>query len=105
MTRQQVLDSYSVDANGVIRTPGKFEGEPIYAPAYWESALEGAYSFDTGHVFGFALDDAARKEFPELGDAQCLLLEEADQGFVYSELRDIMPDESDLDDDMEAGGA
>ena len=32
MTREDILNTYQFDANKIIRTPGKFEGEPIYAP-------------------------------------------------------------------------
>ena len=31
MTREDILNAYQFDANKIIRTPGKFEGEPIWS--------------------------------------------------------------------------
>lgn len=88
MTRQDILNSYNV-SNGRIVSPGKFEGEPIFAPYFWDIALSGFADSDNGTVYGFRInkDDSAHKEFPELkpwlGRSRSLKLFEDSQGFVY----------------------
>jgi len=36
-----------------ITQPGKFEGEPVFAPHYWDLALQGFADSDNGTVYGF----------------------------------------------------
>ena len=87
--RADILKQYDCDSNGRITSPGKFEGEPIFAPYYWQMALEGFSDSDNGKVFGFrfkkADDDFAI--WPELkkwlGRKRALKLYESEQGFVY----------------------
>jgi hypothetical protein len=86
MNRQQVLEAYTVDEkSGVIKSPGKFEGEMLYVPALWEQAMSGSSDFDEASVFGMVFDDADRKEFPEIGETYGIFLEESEQGFVNTE--------------------
>lgn len=82
MKRADIERIYTIRTDGVIADCGKFEGEMLYVPYFWESALEGAYSQDVNQVFFFQLDDTDRELFPELGDAVAIALEENDQGFV-----------------------
>lgn len=87
--REQVLCDYSVDQNGVIRSPGKFELQPIFTPYFWNLALEGFSDMDNGVTFTFDIrrDNEARKLFPELnswlGRARILSLTEDSMGFVH----------------------
>ena len=85
LTREEVLAAYKVE-NGCIVSPGKFEREPVYVPAYWYEALEGFFDDDDDGVFVFSLTESDRDMWPELGGAQKLYLEESDTGFVYSDL-------------------
>jgi hypothetical protein len=82
MTREEILRMYNVDTNGIIRTPGKFEGEMLYTPDFWESGLDGAWSEDVDNVYFFQIDAEDRVRFPELGEAYGLALSESDTGFV-----------------------
>lgn len=41
LTRDAVAAAFSVTDHGVIRSPGKFEGEPWWAVALWEESLLG----------------------------------------------------------------
>ena len=75
-----------------ITSPGKFEGEPVFAPYYWDLALQGFSDSDDGRTFGFRfkrgeLDDpntAFGKELKEwLGRKRSLKLIEDSQGFVH----------------------
>jgi len=89
MTRQEILAIYRVDDTGRIISPGKFEGEPIFAPYFWNIGLQGFADSDNGKAYGFRInkDDEAHKEFPELkkwlGRKRSLRLFESDTGFVY----------------------
>lgn len=83
MTRLEILEQYEVDANGIIRSPGKFESEMLYVPAYWDHYLNGCADDDNGEVLTFYLDETDRAEWPELaGDATALHLAESGDGFV-----------------------
>jgi hypothetical protein len=48
MNRAEVLAAYDVNPWGLIKSPGKFEGEMLYVPALWASCMEGAYDEDEG---------------------------------------------------------
>ena len=85
MTRRDIESSYTVDANGIIRSPGKFEGEPVYVPYFWDAYLEGFADEDDGEVLTFRVTAEDRAEFPELDGVTTVRLWETDQGFVYSE--------------------
>jgi hypothetical protein len=83
MTRQEILDDYTVDASGVIRNPGKFEGEMIYVPYFWDLYLDGSADSDNGKVLGFKITPEDRIMFPELPKRKrTIRLAESDQGFV-----------------------
>lgn len=89
--REQILNDYDVNASGMITSPGKFEGEPIFAPYYWEQAVcIGAHDGETddgGLVFYLDADDYAM--WPELrawlGDKNTLIVRETGRGFVTCE--------------------
>lgn len=83
MTRKEVLQEFEV-RDGIITSPGKFEGEPIYAPYYWAMDCMGMADEYVLDVAIFFVTDQDRKEFPELD--QFLELVEIwsdDQGFVH----------------------
>jgi hypothetical protein len=101
LTRQSILDDYAVDANKIIRSPGKFEGEPLYVPYFWDCATQGMYAEDVNGVFFMPLDESDHAMFPELylntwdgvtdptnKPAYGIALEESEQGFVYSKVYD-----------------
>lgn len=89
MTREEVLKYYKV-VDGRITSPGKFEGEPIFAPHFWDIGIQGCADSDDGRVFTFRIkrDDPEHKEFPELkrwlGRKRTVRLFEDEQGFVYA---------------------
>ncbi len=98
MTRAEIMSEYRV-VDGVIRSPGKFEGEPVWAPHAWELALDGAgddedcdceapEDYDhcncpTVSVLYPLTEDYA--EFPELADVAVIRIWERDDGFVCTE--------------------
>ncbi len=85
MTRAQIEAEYQ-HTHGVIRSPGKFESEPVYAPYFWEWQGNGAETLYDGDrpVDVFLVDGEVRASFPELAEVHAVLLWEDDQGFVHT---------------------
>lgn len=82
MNRQDILQTFTVDSHGIIRNPGKFEGEMLYVPYFWESYLNGCADRDDGKVLGFDVTAEDKTEFPELKRRRTVKLIETEQGFV-----------------------
>jgi len=76
-------DGYEVK-NGIIRSPGRFEGEPTYAPYFYDATLNGEGDTDESEVTTFEINETDRKLFPELKDVKTIYLWQSDQGFVYT---------------------
>jgi hypothetical protein len=98
MTATETRKAYTHDANGRITQPGKFENEPIFAPYFWDLALEGLADRDNGRSFDFKFDFSdigmqskcdirLLQDWPELkrwlGRKRTLKLVEDSQGFVH----------------------
>lgn len=72
-----------------ITQPGKFEGEPVFAPYFWGIGLEGFSDGDDGqtYTFKFKRGDAEFANWPTLktwlGRKRTLRLREDSQGFVH----------------------
>lgn len=83
LTRKDIQEQYDVDPNGVIRTPGKFEGEMLYAPYFYAWLIEGFADEDDGTTarFDVTMDDILL--FPELTGVASVSLFVDDNGFVY----------------------
>lgn len=77
-----LTNGYTINEHGTITDLGKFEGEPSYAPYYWEQGLDGAWDEDENGVYFFILGDTDYDMFPTLKGAYGLAVEESDQGFV-----------------------
>lgn len=77
-------DGFVIDGAGVIRSPGKFEGEPRFVAAYWEDVLSG-FEDETGPdneaIFRLTEEDWTR--WPDLEGCAALAVWEDVQGFVY----------------------
>ena len=81
--------------NGIIAEPGKFEGDPLYVPYFWDMALQGLADddyFDEGDVLisVFQITEKYAATFPELESEIGMLIEvwENEQGFVYHDFVD-----------------
>jgi hypothetical protein len=83
MTRQETIDAYGEpSAGGTIQRPGKFEGEMIYLPTFYDRYLEG-FCDDDGKIITVDITAADRIEFPELGESRRVVkFYQDDQGFV-----------------------
>lgn len=82
MNRQEIEANYEISERGTIQSLGKFEGEMLYVPYFWELGLEGVYDEDFGNVYFFDVDEDDLAMFPELKGTYGLALEESDAGFV-----------------------
>lgn len=87
-TAENIRQAYTHTPDGRITQPGKFEGEPIFAPYYWQAGLEGFADSDNGTAFGFRFSNAGDDFtlWPELkkwlGRKRAMKLYEDDNGFV-----------------------
>ena len=68
--------------NGIIRSPGMFEGEARYVPYYWNLYLDGLADRDDGHVLGFNISAEDKVHFPELKRRRTVKLYQDDNGFI-----------------------
>ena len=86
--REEILRDYQ-NRDGRIIQPGKFEGEPVFAPHYWGLGLEGFSDGDTGTVYTFRFKNGCDdfREWPELkqwlGRKRTLRMFEDSVGFVH----------------------
>lgn len=91
MTREEILEAYDVDSRGTIRSSGKFELEPLYAPAFWEASGDGsaeelAWPDDDSVTYLVEITPDDLREWPEIGaKVFALALNEDGQGFVSCE--------------------
>jgi len=82
MGRNEILAEYEIDKNGRISNPGKFEGEMLYVPFYWDAFLNGGADRDDGTTLGFNITKEDKDEFPDLKHRRTVNLVEDSQGFV-----------------------
>jgi hypothetical protein len=86
MTRDEIMKAFDVNEQGVIQSPGKFEGEMLYVPHFWDVMMEGAgddLHFNDGALITILpVEDGDRAQFPELAGDNEIALEETNDGFV-----------------------
>ena len=104
MTRADIEKAYNVNASsGVIQSLGKFEGESIVVPHFYDQWQSGGADEDFGSIAFFTVEDEDRAEFGnELFGIYGLALEETDQGFVYCTTCDTEQEYKDLVERAEA---
>lgn len=89
MNRNQIESEYKI-VDGIIRNPDKFEGEPVYAPYFYDLVMNGM-SDESDDRDGdsvtdwFNLDDNDKALFPELAESYRVALWQDDSGFVHTE--------------------
>jgi len=90
--REQILNDYAhIEQSPIklITSPGKFEGEPIFAPHFWSVGLEGFADGDDGQCYAFKFKNGDKEltEWPELkhwlGRKRTLRMVEGESGFVH----------------------
>jgi len=65
-----------------VARPGKFQGEAIYVPYFWQQFLEGGADRDDGRVLGFDVNADDKAIFPELKRRKTVRIMETADGFV-----------------------
>lgn len=81
MTRKEIESEYTVE-NGMIRSPGKFEGQCVYMPNFYEDYLDGFADEQAGGVLSVEVDENDKAQFPELKKRKRIRFIVTDQGFV-----------------------
>ena len=81
MNRKDIEAKYRIE-NGIIKTLGKFEGEMLYVPYFWDEYLNGMADRDDGKTIGFNLTKEEKTMFPELKGRRTIKLYKRDSGFV-----------------------
>lgn len=75
-------ETYTIDANGAIKNPGRFQGQMLYVPYFWDMGLEGFADRDDGQTFGFDLTENDKKKFPELRGRRTIKIYQRNDGFI-----------------------
>ena len=92
MTRKEIEQMYDVNEYGIITSPGKFEGEMVYVPYFWELAMGGG-GMDTEwdgnspiEVFEIEKDDIGNFSgiFKKNDEGLILRIKEDSHGFVHA---------------------
>jgi len=78
----ECLKGYDVNKEGVIVSPGKFEGEPRYVPYFWDEWLSGGSDDDEENVIYFDIGEQDWLLFPELKRVKRIGISEGSTGFV-----------------------
>lgn len=81
MTRAEILAQYDV-RTGRIVSPGKFAGEPVWVPYFWELLLDGEGEEQEDGWIDFGIEPEDIEEFPELAGAEKIGIYEREDGFV-----------------------
>ena len=81
LTRAQIEADYKVE-NGIIRSPGMFEGECAYLPRFWEVYMNGFADEQSGGILSVLVDADDKAEFPELKRRERVRFYQRDDGFV-----------------------
>lgn len=84
--RLALEEDYPLGEGDLIEAPGKFEGEPLWAPYFWE---QDADEDDGEGVYTYHVTEKDRAIFPELKAIKTVFLEEDDQGFVTSDYEEV----------------
>lgn len=69
--------------DGKVVSPGKFEGEPEWVVFFWEAVLDGCGEDTEDGSVTVHVEDADKKQWPELQDVTDAVLWEDDNGFVH----------------------
>ncbi len=63
--RQQLEKVYNVNSAGIIESPGRYEGEKIYVPYFYEAPLDRKPDIREVGMIGFIVNREDAELFPE----------------------------------------
>ncbi len=66
-------------------TSGKFSGQPLYAPYFWEQVKRGLADAKFGNIYVFDITPKDVKQFPDLDRFEIVKLYDDGGGFVTVE--------------------
>lgn len=101
--RKAIIDEYKVNEHGRITSPGKFEGEMLYAVYFYDAMLDGGSdeTWSDGSDL-FEITDEDRAIFPELEkDDKYILLEYRSDGFVMCSTHEEKIEDEGQEDDTD----
>lgn len=82
--------SYPIDEHRIIREEGPFKDQPVYAPYFWNSHLDGSYDdeyWEHGqHVIVFNVTEDDLRDYPELAGATKVFIREDPRGALHTRL-------------------
>lgn len=84
MTSQEI-SNIRINGQRDVSRPGKFEGEPIYSPYFYDRIMngDGEYLGDDDGAIALDIDDDERRMFPELDGFSTVVTWEDGNGFFY----------------------
>ena len=91
MIRDVLTMKYITDVDGMILEYGKYEGEKIYVPYFWNLVEERGIAH--GDCYRFETNRDERKIFPELGNRMVIFLCEGADGKITEEDKDDLEGE------------
>ena len=84
LTRAEVESNWTL-CDGRVVSPGKFEGEPVFAPALFDLVMQGFADESDGDADLLEVSDELRAEFPEVGDTAAFVVWTDERGFFFVE--------------------
>ena len=81
MTKQEIAQEYEVK-DGIITSPGKFEGEPDYTVHFYDLMMNGDGENWGMDLVRFTVTPEDKTQFPALTNTAKVSLWEDSQGFV-----------------------
>ena len=94
MTRNEVAAEYELSPEGIIKGPGKFDAEPLYAAALWIACLDGGceelfFAAADTPVWLCPVEPADWEEWPDIPASTAVIaLWGSPNGFVLSKALD-----------------
>lgn len=83
-----MLENFNMDKDGIITDPGKFEGESIIIPYFYNEILEGSADDDFEEEHGIIIEKEDREAYPQhiFSQDYGVVLKITDDGFVKGKI-------------------
>lgn len=70
----------------IITQPGKFQGEPVWVPEFWQAGLDGFADSDDGERWLFDVTRSNVSDWLMLAGIASVAIWEDSQGFVHAQV-------------------
>jgi len=83
MKRHEIEDLFRIE-DGIIRSPGEFQGQALYLPHFWDRFMDGGADedVDDSDLVSCTVTVEDAMEFPELNVGQVVRFYEDDRGCI-----------------------